>query len=97
MLQLLALNRAAQPTSWLGGFCQSPPARVRRREAGESVHYLLDGDAFGPGSETDLLIGEVNRAEIPRFVPAGSGRRGYVFAETATPARRLLFDAFVDP
>ncbi len=79
----------------LDRFCQLPPAPIERRPAGETVHYVLAGDDFGPGSETDLLIAEVNLAEMPRFVPAGSGRRGYVFAEVGTPSKRLLFDCFV--
>jgi hypothetical protein len=79
----------------LDAFCQAPPAPIERRQIGESVHYLLAGDGFGPGSETDLLIAEVNLAEMPRYVPAGSGRRGYVFAEISTPSRRLLFDCYV--
>ncbi len=79
----------------LDSFCDAPPAPVERRTVGESIHYLLAGDAFGPGSATDLLVGEVNFAEMPRFVPAGSGRRGYVFAEISTPAKQLLFDCFV--
>lgn len=79
----------------LDRFCELTPAPIDLRQSGETVHYLLAGDDFGPGSETDFLVAEANFAEMPRFVPAGSGRRGYVFAETAVPAKRLLFDAFV--
>jgi hypothetical protein len=79
----------------LDEFCQAPPAPIERRPAGETIHYVLAGNGFGPGSETDLLIAEANLAEMPRYVPAGSGRRGYVFAEIATPSKRLLFDCFV--
>ena len=79
----------------LDDFCAAPPAPIARRAVGETMHYLLAGESFGPGSETDLLVAEVNFAEIPRYVPAGSGRRGYVFAEVSTPSKRLLFDCFV--
>ena len=59
------------------------------------AHYVLGGDAYGPGTEVDLLFAEVNEAEMPRFVPPGSGRRGWAFSDVAVPARRLVFDVFV--
>jgi len=79
----------------LDAFCFAPPARLEMSRAGDVVHYTLGGEAFGPRAAVDLVLGEVNRAEMPRRVPAGSGRKGYVFAEVGTPCRRLLFDVFV--
>jgi hypothetical protein len=79
----------------LDDFCQAPPAALEVREVGSAVQYLLGGDAFGKDSAVDLLLAEVNLAEMPRTVPAGSGRRGYVFAELGTPTRSLLFDVLV--
>jgi hypothetical protein len=78
-------------------FCDSPPAAIDVAQAGESVHYLLAGDAYGPGSAVDFVMAEVNLGEIPRYLPAGSGRKGYVFAEVSTPTRSLLFDVLVHP
>jgi hypothetical protein len=59
------------------------------------VHYSLAGDRYGLRSAVDLVMAEVNRAEMRRAVPAGSGRKGYVFAEVSTPAEVLQFDVFL--
>jgi hypothetical protein len=40
-------------------------------------------------------MAEVNRAEMRRAVPAGSGRKAHAFAEISTPAEVLQFDAFL--
>lgn len=79
----------------LDAFCDAPPANLDVQQAGDTVHYVLGGEAFGPRSAVDLVMAEVNLAEMSRTVPAGSGRKGFVFAEVATPARRLLFDVLV--
>ena len=79
----------------LDAFCDAPPARLEVRVVGDTVHYLLGGEGFGTGTDADLVFAEANFAEMPRYVPAGSGRKGYVFAEVSTPARTLLFDVLV--
>ena len=79
----------------LEAFCTRPVAPIEATRAGEVVHYVLGGDAYGPGSAVDLLMGEVNLAEIPRFVPQRLGRKGYVFAEVSTPSESMLFDVLV--
>lgn len=79
----------------LDAYCSSPPPRLDVQQAGEVVHYTLAGDAFGPRSAVDLVFAEVNRAEMPRFVPQGSHRKGYVFAEVSTPVKTLHFDVLV--
>ncbi|HKX45778.1 MAG TPA: hypothetical protein VJP77_03685, partial [Planctomycetota bacterium] len=79
----------------LDAFCHLPPARIAVERTGDVVRYALAGDDFGPGTEVDLVLGESNLAEIPRYVPRGSGRRGYVFAEVSTTARRLVLDVLV--
>ncbi len=79
----------------LDAFCDAPPAPVEVRRAGETTQYLLGGDDFGPRSAVDLILAEVNYSEMARFVPAGSGRKGFVFAEVGTPCRSLLFDVLV--
>src|SRR5690606_22699708 len=52
-------------------------------------------DGFGPGAAVDVVFAEANLAELPRFVPAGSGRKAYFFAEATTPSKVLQFDVFV--
>lgn len=79
----------------LDRFCSVPTPAFSVSRAGESVHYSLAGEAFGPRSAVDLVMAEVNRAEMRRTVPAGSGRKGYVFAEVSTPAEVLQLDVYV--
>lgn len=79
----------------LDGYGERPSAEVTVDDAGEAVHYLLGGVGFGAASASDFLTAEVNRGEISATVPAGSGRRGFVFASISTPARRVLLDVFV--
>lgn len=76
-------------------FCSDPPPELTVERAGESVHYSLGGTGYGPRSAVDLVMGEVNRAEMRRSVPTGSGRKGYVFAEVSIPAERLQLDVFL--
>lgn len=80
----------------LDQFCTAPPAPIVARPVGDVAHYTLGEVGFGPRSGVDILFAEVNRAELPRFVPAGSGRRGYVFADVKVPAKRLYLDVFVE-
>ena len=77
----------------LDDFCHAPPAELEVRRVGDTVHYLFGGDAFGKKAVSDLLLAEVNLAEMAR--EPEPGRRGYVFAEVGTPGRRLLFDVLV--
>ena len=76
-------------------FCDLPPAPVEVRRIGETMQYLLGGEAFGPRSAADLILAEVNLAEMGRSVPAGSHRKRYFFAEVGTPCRALLYDVLV--
>lgn len=102
----LASNGAARHPTTLDGesvdgieglrldrFCHARPAELEVRRVGETVHYLLGGDGFGRKAVFDLLLAEVNLAEMVR-VPE-EGRRGHVFAEVGTPSQALLFDVLV--
>ncbi len=79
----------------LDRFCDAPPAPLDIYRIGDVTHYTLAGDGFGPKSSVDLVIAEVNMAEIPRYVPLGSDRKGNVFAEVSTPSKAIFFDAFI--
>lgn len=79
----------------LDRYCSDPPAKLDVHATGETVHYTLAGDAFGPRSATDLIFAEANFREMDRYIAQGSDRKGYVFAEVNTPAKSLLFDVFV--
>ena len=76
-------------------FCEADAAPLDVRRVGDVMHYMLGGDDFGPRSGRDVVCVEVNRRELPRFVPAGSGRLSYVFSEVGTPAKSLVLDVLV--
>lgn len=76
-------------------FCSSPTPKLHVRTTGEIVHYTLADDAVGPRSAVDLFSCEVNRAEIPRFLPSDSARKSFVYAEVSTPTELLVFDVVV--
>ena len=77
----------------LDAFCSAPPAELEVHRVGDVVQYVLAGNELGRKETRDLLVAEVNVAELPLTPQAG--RRPYVFAEISTPARRLVFDVFV--
>lgn len=79
----------------LGEYCSRPTPVLRAHPVGEMVHYTLASSGFGPTSAVDIVHAEVNRGEMKRRVPTGSGRKAYVFAEVSTPAKVLQFDAFI--
>jgi hypothetical protein len=76
-------------------FCSSPAPAFSVDRAGQSVHYSLAGDGYGPRSAVDLVTAEVNRAEMRGSVPPGSGRKGHFFAEVSLPVELLQFDVFL--
>jgi len=79
----------------LDEFCQATPAELEVREVNGVFQYLMAGSDFGPKSATDLLLAEVNRAEMPDSVPKGSGRKGFVFSGLGTPSRTMVFDVLL--
>lgn len=79
----------------LDRFCDGPPAVLHAQTAGDATHYILGGNDVGPRTGVDLMLAEVSLGEMPRFVPAGSGRRGFVFAEVSLPSALLHFDVLV--
>jgi len=81
--------------SQLVEFCTHPPARIRAERTGDLLRYVLAGDDYGPGAEADLLLAEVNEAELVARVPAGSGRRAWFYADVNIPAKKLVLDVVV--
>lgn len=76
-------------------FCSSPTPTMNAEPRGETMVYTLAGEQFGATSSIDAMFAEVNKNEIDRYVPAGSGRLGYFFAEVVPPAEILQFDVLV--
>ncbi len=81
----------------LDAFSSKPPVELEVHRGGDVVHYTLADHGFGPRSATDLVFAEVNRQELPRYVPAveAAGRKRHVFVEVNAPSKVLLFDVLV--
>jgi hypothetical protein len=76
-------------------FCSEPTPELDVHRTGEVVHYTLADRGFGPGTGVDVVFAEANLAELNRYVPEGSSRKSYFFAEVVTPAKVLQFDVLV--
>lgn len=78
----------------LDGFCAAPPAPFAAREFGSSVQYSLGPTGFGRGSKVDLVMGELNRAELEQDRPT-STHTPYFFAIPEMATRKLVFDVLL--
>lgn len=79
----------------LGNYCSTPTPRLDAHQGGEVMHYLLKADAFGASSSIDLVTCEVNRAEIPRFIPRERNRKAWASSDINIPSRRMQFDVLM--
>lgn len=75
--------------------CSTPLPEVRVEKAGDLVHYILEGDSFGPRSCRDVVFAEVNRAELPRYVSLEPRRKRFVYIDVPIPSELLLFDIYI--
>ncbi len=79
----------------LDQFCSRAPAPIITKTFGRDIQYLLGETGFGPESSVDLVIAEVNRAELI-LEPAGdSARNPYFYQIAGTPSRAMLFDVLI--
>ncbi len=76
-------------------FCSDPAPSLDVSQTETAVQYLLDGNSFGPRSAVDIVFGEVNRADIPRFAGKDPNRKGFVFAEVTVSCKAMQFDALI--
>lgn len=81
--------------SGLEEFCPNGPTPLEVVGANDTVNYLLAGHQFGPRHCSDMLLAEVNRAEIKRHTPEQPNRRNYVNAVAVPPAQTLILDLFL--
>ena len=81
--------------SGLDAFCPNGPAPLEVVRADETVNYLLAGQSFGPRHCSDLLLAEVNRAEIKRHSSDVSNRRNYVYSMPVPPSQTLVLDLWL--
>ncbi|MCA9001083.1 MAG: hypothetical protein KDB61_04105 [Planctomycetes bacterium] len=79
---------------FLEDFCASPPAPLVAERIGMSMHYSLGPTGFGPMSRVDLVVAEVNRAEMKNHGPAES-HKPHFWVIPEMPSRKLVFDVLV--
>lgn len=79
----------------LADYCSSPVPQLDIKHAGETMHYLLKDGSFGISSSVNLVSCEVNRAEIPRYIPKERNRKLWAASDIDIPSRRSHFDIFV--
>lgn len=96
----LPRNLAGEPVDSVAGavvdaFSTDPVPTLKTEIVGESTHYLLDEPGFGTGSAVNLVTCEVNRSELPRYIPRARGRRTWSSNDINIPARRNQFDLFI--
>lgn len=76
-------------------FCDRPMGQMSVQQHGELHQYTLAGDDYGPNSAIDLLVAEVNPAEMPTHAPKGSGRRAWLSKHAIIPSKEFVFDVLV--
>lgn len=76
-------------------YCSDPAPKLEVQHAGEVMHYLLEPGGFGAQSAIDLVTCEVNRGEIPRYIPTARNRKAWASSDINIPSRRMQFDVLV--
>lgn len=79
----------------LQDYCSTPTPTLDVHHGGELMHYMLKDDAFGASSSVDLVTCEVNRAEIPRYIPDSKNRKAWASSDINIPSKRMQFDVLV--
>jgi hypothetical protein len=74
-------------------FCSTPTPELTARVVGERTHYLLESMGFG--ESVRIVTCEVNRSELPRYLPASRGRRAWASSDIAIPTHRSQLDVLV--
>lgn len=78
----------------LQGFSSQPVPRFAVQVAGDTVHYVLQGDGVGVGSMVDLLFGDVMRGRYPAHKSV-SPRPATPGAVIDIPVKMLIVDVLV--
>ncbi len=76
-------------------YCSTPTPALDVHHAGELMHYTLQENCFGASSSIDLVTCEVNRAEIPRYIPDERNRKAWASSDINIPSKRMQFDVLV--
>ncbi len=76
-------------------FCSDPVPRMKVRQLGTTLCYMLDSEQIGPASAADLYVAEVTPRCMPAYaIEGGPGRCG-PSSEIATPVKTLVFDVLL--
>jgi len=79
----------------LEDYCSTPTPSLDIHHAGELMHYTLQENCFGASSSIDLVTCEVNRAEMPRYIPDERKRKAWASSDINIPSKRMQFDVLV--
>ncbi|MBW7905432.1 MAG: hypothetical protein LC135_02955 [Phycisphaerae bacterium] len=79
----------------LDQFCSAPPAEVKVETIGNARYYFLAGQAFGPDSTVDLVLGHSSRTPAPDLPAPGERRFSGMGVEADKPIKLLHFDVFI--
>lgn len=79
----------------LNSYCSDPTPTLEAIRAGEMMHYMLKDEGFGTSTSIDLVTCEVNRGEIPRYIPSSRNRKAWASSDINIPSRRMQFDVLV--
>ncbi len=74
-------------------FCSNPTPELTARVVGEQTHYLLESMVLG--ESVQIVTCEVNRSELPRFLPGSRGRRAWASTDIAISTQRCQLDVLV--
>ncbi|MEM9378892.1 MAG: hypothetical protein AAGB93_03005 [Planctomycetota bacterium] len=75
----------------LDQFCKAPPAPLAVSRFGDAVQYSLGPTGFGRDAKVDLVVAELNRAELEQERDGSL----YFFSIPEMATRRLVFDLVV--
>ncbi len=76
-------------------FCDAPPAELLVEKIGSVVHYTVADHGFGPQAVVDLIVAEVNHADLPIERVVRPGRLCHLYAGISTPVKTLVLDVFL--
>ena len=79
----------------LENYCSKPTPSLDVHHAGELMHYTLQENCFGASSSIDLVTCEVNRSEMPRYIPDERNRKAWASSDINIPSKRMQFDVLV--
>jgi hypothetical protein len=76
-------------------FCSDPVPRMKVRQLGTTLCYMLDSEQIGPASAADLYVAEVTPHCMPMYATEGGPRRCGPSSEISTPIKTLVFDVLL--